>query len=186
MTTQYTHHQQQKIIILPASQKLALLSKLFSESVRQQAAEFLPRLPAVSTKPCVFFRAAYGDTAPQTYGVIIQPTQIWHLREFMIFCFAPGACEALPLSLHRACHRCWCIFLLHSQVLLRKLIQLHDRISTWIIHALHAFCTPGPEEMHTISSIVFLILCPCTVSPAFNCFFYCLCNHNVLHKVFHS
>lgn len=63
------------------------------------------------------------------------------LGEFIIFWFAPGAWKALQLSLHRACHRCWCIFLLHSQVLLWKLIQLHDRISGWIIHALHAFCT---------------------------------------------
>lgn len=183
MTTQYTHQQQQQQNNNNnyfSSQKQALLSKLFPGTVRQQAAKFLPRLP------CVFFRVAYGDTATQTYGVIIQPTQIWHLREFIIFCFAPGAFEALPLSLHRACHRCWCIFLLHSQVLLRKLIQLHDRISTWIIHALHAFCTLGPEEIHPISSIVLLILAHWEVSPAFNHFFYWLCNHNVLYKVFHS
>lgn len=89
------------------------------------------------------FPRAYSDIATQTYGVIIQPTQIWHLSEFIIVCFAPGAWKALPLSLHRACHRCWCIFLLHGQVLLWKLIQLHDRISRWIIHALHAFCTQG-------------------------------------------
>lgn len=101
-------------------------------------------------KAMCFFRAAYGDIAAQTYGVIIQPTQIWHSHEFIIFCFAPGAWKALPLSLHRACHRCWCIFLLHGQVLLWKLIQLHDRISRWIIHALHAFCTRGLEEIHTL------------------------------------
>lgn len=110
---------------------------------RRSAARFLPPANSRFHKAMCFFRAAYGDIAAQTYGVIIQPTQIWHLSEFIIFCFAPGAWKALPLSLHRACHRCWCIFLLHGQVLLWKLIQLHDRISRWIIHALHAFCTRG-------------------------------------------
>ena len=110
---------------------------------RRSAARFLPPADSRFHKAMCFFRAAYGDIAAQTYGVIIQPTQIWHLSEFIIFCFAPGAWKALPLSLHRACHRCWCIFLLHGQVLLWKLIQLHDRISRWIIHALHAFCTRG-------------------------------------------
>ena len=116
---------------------------MFSLIERQKPARFLNKADSRFHKAMCFFRAAYGDMAAQTYGVIIQPTQIWHLSEFIIFCFAPGAWKALPLSLHRACHRCWCIFLLHGQVLLWKLIQLHDRISRWIIHALHAFCTQG-------------------------------------------
>lgn len=170
MTTHYTHQQQQQ----QNNNSFCFSEVGLAEQTASwdcQTAGTRVSSSAISTWPCVFVRVAYSDTATQTYGVIIQPTQIWHLMEFIIFCFAPGACEALPLSLHRACHRCWCIFLLHSQVLLRKLIQLHDRISTWIIHALHAFCTPGPEKIHMISSIVLLILSYWAVSPAFNNFF---------------